>query len=233
MISSFVDRSLVDVIDSIIGPDWKALESHPRPAPRPRTVARSRFVTGGGDYDDMRVRPPSNVAIDDKRRQRIEAFRCSSLSLTLQSGELVVQAKQRDDEGAWSDDPETLQPELWQFERFIIQRSPPVLAWLVGKGVWRYFANPMIRLPDAERGQQRPAESHSGMAGRPSSKHLAIAEMERRATAGEMCPKIGDEAKVLHAWLKAAHPHENPGTTRTLENSIRSRYLELKALCMK
>lgn len=73
-----------------------------------------------------------------------------------------------------------------------------------------------------------PPETHSGMAGRPSAKHLYLAELERRHAAGQMAPKVAEEARALFDWLSTTRPELNAGSVRTIENNIRDRHRELK-----
>lgn len=72
------------------------------------------------------------------------------------------------------------------------------------------------------------ARTHTGMAGRPSSKHLYIDEMEARASRGELSERVSYEAKYLMDWLKIRHPDLNCGKQRSIENSIRERFRQLK-----
>ena len=66
----------------------------------------------------------------------------------------------------------------------------------------------------------------TGAPGRPSSSHLILAELERRALAGTMEMRVGAEARALAEWLKKTHP-QYPATTA--ENIIRDRHKVLKA----
>jgi hypothetical protein len=69
----------------------------------------------------------------------------------------------------------------------------------------------------------------TGAPGRPTSRHLILAELERRALAGIMDAKVGAEARALAAWLKETHPQYPPTTASTAENIIRDRHKVLKA----
>jgi hypothetical protein len=68
----------------------------------------------------------------------------------------------------------------------------------------------------------------TGVAGRPSSRHLVEAEMERRARERQLCSRIGEEAQSLFRWLSKEHPKAPQMTPRTIENAIRERYYELR-----
>lgn len=66
--------------------------------------------------------------------------------------------------------------------------------------------------------------THSGLAGRPSAKHLIADELERRISSGvALVTKPYDEAKALHEWLKDNHPIVNPGARKTIANNIAPR----------
>lgn len=71
--------------------------------------------------------------------------------------------------------------------------------------------------------------THSGLPGRPSPKHLYLAELERRAEAGTLCKTVSAESRALHEWLRKTHPELSPGTEKTVENTIRDRHRKLKA----
>ena len=69
----------------------------------------------------------------------------------------------------------------------------------------------------------------TGAPGRPSSSHLILAELERRALAGTMEARVGAEARAIAAWLKKTHPQYPHTTATTAENIIRDRHKVLKA----
>ena len=81
-------------------------------------------------------------------------------------------------------------------------------------------------------------ETHSGMPGRSTAKHLYLAELERRAKTREMLGTLSEEANALLDWLKNEYPKLNSGTFRTVRNNIRTRYRQLcsespSSACMK
>ena len=73
------------------------------------------------------------------------------------------------------------------------------------------------------------ATDHSGAPGRPTSKHLVLAEYLRRAEAGESCSSITEEGKALSAWLSATHSLLTPMMPRTVENTIRAGFNRRRA----
>lgn len=101
--------------------------------------------------------------------------------------------------------------------------------------VWsslRLKSDQVAQLREAEQDAAAPtdaplATSHSGLAGRPSTKHLYLKEFERRAAAGEVTDTVTAEAGALHKWLLETHPHLSPSTPKTIANAIRSRHREL------
>ena len=65
----------------------------------------------------------------------------------------------------------------------------------------------------------------TGAPGRPTkSMHLVLDEFERRIAGAEVARSLRDEADALIVWLKAAHPHADRPSRKTVENQIRSRY---------
>jgi hypothetical protein len=69
----------------------------------------------------------------------------------------------------------------------------------------------------------------SGLPGRPSSKELYLAEVERRADAGELEDTLADESRYLHKWLPKAHPHNPPSGLSAIKNAIRERFWQCRA----
>jgi hypothetical protein len=70
----------------------------------------------------------------------------------------------------------------------------------------------------------------SGSPGRPTSKQLVLAELDRRAAQGLLEKRLAEQARVLTRWLRDTHPL-HPGATRpTIENNIRSAFWRYKDL---
>jgi hypothetical protein len=69
-----------------------------------------------------------------------------------------------------------------------------------------------------------PDRYHTGEAGRPTAKHLILAEHRRRIKAGEACEVLAREAEYLADWLREAHPTAPPTTVRTIKNRIRAQH---------
>ncbi len=66
-----------------------------------------------------------------------------------------------------------------------------------------------------------PDPNRTGFAGRPTAKHLILAEHCRRIEAGKASDVLVREAEYLAAWLREAHPTAPPTTVLTIKNRIR------------
>lgn len=73
-----------------------------------------------------------------------------------------------------------------------------------------------------------PATSHTGAPGRPSSKHLVMAEFNRRAQAGDTKGKLSQEADALLCWFSSRPDFAElaPMAKGTIENAIRDAHRE-------
>jgi len=71
--------------------------------------------------------------------------------------------------------------------------------------------------------------TRTALPGRPTSKHLILGELQRRASKGELEATLRDQAEVLVAWMAKAYPAHPQPTSKTIENAIRSRYRELQS----
>jgi hypothetical protein len=69
-----------------------------------------------------------------------------------------------------------------------------------------------------------PSPTRTGMAGRPSAKHLYFAEHSRRLASGEAQTSLADEARALSEWMRDVHPTVPRGAVRTIENNIRAQH---------
>lgn len=72
------------------------------------------------------------------------------------------------------------------------------------------------------------AKTHTGLAGRPTAKHLIMYEFNKRKDRGIIREKISHEADELRAWLVSCHNDVSPPTKRVIENQIRSEYNKSK-----
>jgi hypothetical protein len=61
----------------------------------------------------------------------------------------------------------------------------------------------------------------SGLTGRPTIKHLIVAEFERRAAAGELESTLAAQGRALAQWAAREHPEAPAPTPRTIETQIR------------
>jgi hypothetical protein len=74
------------------------------------------------------------------------------------------------------------------------------------------------------------ATYQTGMVGAPTSKHLLIAEMQRRAEMGEMERTLAGEVRHLLGWLAREHPDAPQPKLVSAQNSLRD---EHRWLCIK
>lgn len=93
---------------------------------------------------------------------------------------------------------------------------------------WSLQENATASAPAPEVPVPSPPIYNTGTAGRPSSKHLALAEMRRRAGAGTLATGIKAESEALSAWLTQEHPQAPPATAKSLENSLRDEFKALR-----
>jgi hypothetical protein len=82
------------------------------------------------------------------------------------------------------------------------------------------------------RGLERPMPdkeiNRTGVAGRPTSKHLVARQMGLRAAKSLLSDSLAAEARALFKWLETAHPSAPAMTVKTIENAIRHDYRRLK-----
>ena len=130
--------------------------------------------------------------------------------------------------------PQWISPRTWHVLR-------PDRQWalkMVGGGAvfWnvRVVDPRSIMLPSTEESDpQVGAETvanrrRTGTAGRPSSKALVVEEMRFRAARGDLAPTLAEEARDLCAWLRSHHPNEAQPLEKSLSNSIRVEYKQLR-----
>jgi hypothetical protein len=61
----------------------------------------------------------------------------------------------------------------------------------------------------------------TGVAGRPTSKHLVMKEAQRRLDAGNYPELLKTFSEELENWLKVAEPEAAPMTAKTIQNNLR------------
>jgi hypothetical protein len=74
------------------------------------------------------------------------------------------------------------------------------------------------------RGQWR-----TGTQGRPTARHLYVAEHQRRMNSGEAEDRLADEALHLFHWMREQHPDMPPATLGTIKNNIRDSHRKWRA----
>jgi hypothetical protein len=105
--------------------------------------------------------------------------------------------------------------------------------WLLSKPKRRDLVPPGLRafLEASERPGDEGVDAvySTGCAGRPTLKHLCEAEMRRRADTGDLLSTLNAECKYLvEQWLPVAHPKAAVVKAKSIMNSLRHVYKELK-----
>jgi hypothetical protein len=75
--------------------------------------------------------------------------------------------------------------------------------------------------------RDQPTILKTGAPGRPTSMHLVEIEHRARWERREAKVSIGDEARILWAWLRENHPDAPPLTAKTIENRLREQHRRL------
>jgi hypothetical protein len=75
---------------------------------------------------------------------------------------------------------------------------------------------------------EKPVETHTGLPGRPSAKHLINAEFERIVEEKRVPATVRDTAEVLAEWFSETHPKLAQPTVGTIENNIRDAHRSTK-----
>ena len=86
--------------------------------------------------------------------------------------------------------------------------------------------------PDQRTGRHQSiglVSDRTGEQGRPSSRHIVVAEFQRRVETGGLCSTLGAEARWLSDWLASNYPALAPMTRKTVENRIRDDFRVAKA----
>lgn len=95
--------------------------------------------------------------------------------------------------------------------------------------IWRVRTDGTMTQPeeDVVRGNTDNTIYETGAPGRPTSRHLVAAELERRHAAKEITTtSLKDEATSLAAWLKANHSNAPTMTVKTVANAFRDKIRE-------
>ena len=83
--------------------------------------------------------------------------------------------------------------------------------------------------PRSAEPARRVASDRTGEQGRPTTRHLVVAEFQHRLAAGAVLNTLRAEAQALSAWLRTEHPLFAQMTPKTIENRIREAYNAQKA----
>jgi hypothetical protein len=222
VLSRFVDQLLPDAIDSlgILPADWDRWP--PRAAaPFKRRVTQSRWMSKGKDdhFEWMSEESDRSAAVARQREMmdRVDrALRESPLFQALRAGDLVIEAKRRDDRGRYSE-VEILSPEVWQFERLnIIQKSPPLLFQKAGKDEWARFAHPIVRLSQrttAETAAQQEGPRSRTKAPRKEPAYKIMRRKKAELVGQGKIPREMPEGKQFDLVMRALPPGKGRGFT--------------------
>jgi hypothetical protein len=152
MTAHFVDRPLIEVIDSIIGTDWREIW---RPLPRVRQPARIILPFNSPEYLASmgldRVTPIA-PAHDPNREAIVRAsglFDATGLFRAFKAGMYEAEVTPVGAQGL--SDPTLprifLPVTFWVSAPFVILRDPPLVCERITPKEWRRFANPVVRWP--------------------------------------------------------------------------------------
>jgi hypothetical protein len=150
------------------------------------------------------------VAVERTLAQALHAGRLAAVYVNTWSGELIA-LKARwwlSDEGGKA------------LRRRRDDRDRPILLTRASLEVWLGIAD----APPAPAPSAVVVTYETGLSGRQTSKHLIMAEFERRRDAYELAGTLGDEATYLAEWLRRTHPAAAPAVTGTIENHIRGAF---------
>ncbi len=152
----------------------------------------------------------------------------AALLTALRAGQLTAHGKP---DGR---DPRAMEPRDWR-GLILREQQPGTLIALPAKDIGQCWSN--VTLPRRVVVALWPAQvaesiarsisdvsDRTGVAGRPTSRHLVIAEYLRRHEAGVALTAIGEEARALEAWLPSTHPGLARMTARTIETAIRPEF---------
>lgn len=160
------------------------------------------------------------------------------LMLALQDGELTARGApalsfgglQAIPAGKWLDGlvdwrESTLRCLPHGFTNIVIPRTDLLSLWPLTGAEQADAADPSAASSAGSRQSATMANPYrTGAPGKPTIRHLILAEFRRRARAGEVFPSLSAEAKALADWAARAHPLAPTPTVRTIENQIRDEY---------
>ena len=152
----------------------------------------------------------------------------AALLTALRAGQLTAHGKPDGRE------PRAMEPRDWR-GLILREQQPGTLIALPAKDIGQCWSN--VTLPQKVVVALWPAQvaesimrtipevsDRTGVAGRPTSRHLVIAEYLRRYEAGVALTAIGEEARALEAWLPSRHPGLARMTARSIESAIRPEF---------
>jgi hypothetical protein len=193
----------------------------------------------------------ANVAIGEAREQLLEALfeggvraegvRAHPTDPPADNGPLYIQYDKWSliNRGVWIHKKYEKKNDIFHLNTISVHWDEDFIEYYDSDGEWAECIDWKIRLfctdidrefPALEVPLSAPVEQDykTGLPGRPSPRHLASAEMHRRAKEGTLCAGIGAEMRELWRWLKQEHPNAPPTTPKSLETALRQEYRSLK-----
>jgi hypothetical protein len=118
-------------------------------------------------------------------------------------------------------------------------RLPPAqaVAWLSGAPIiielCRDHVDSVLLASSSANIANGSSLDRTGAAGRPTSMHLIEREMRSRAANGHLALTLSEETEILSQWLSDAHPDMPPVKPKSMGNSLRGIYNDLKSKSLK
>jgi hypothetical protein len=186
MTAHFVDRPLVEAIDSIIGTPWREIRW---PLPPARQQARIRLYNSDEYLDSMELKREMTVGPErDPRREAVarasDRFITSGLFRALKADMYRVEVTPVGARGLSGPTlPNIFLPAaFWVSAHFLIERDPPRVFEHLSLRQWASFANPIVRWPPVAEESATAQESNSA----PGKRTEPVADKRSRRSTGSL-----------------------------------------------
>jgi len=147
--------------------------------------------------------------------------------------------------GVWSHERREKHNDTHRLDAIAVHWNEEYIEYFDSDGDWAEYDDVKIRLfrddldreflvseaimqDDAPRNEPGAEIYRTGVAGRPTSKHLALQEMRRRADNGARCTSLAEQSREICLWLEQQHPEAPQLMAKTLETSLRHEYWRLR-----
>jgi hypothetical protein len=195
------------------------------------------------------------AAIDDARKQLLEALfegtvraegvRWYDVAPDYERPSVEYDKSTSIDRGIWSHERCEKQENSYRLDTIAVYWNDDWIEYFDSTGEWagyearkirvfraeidrEFLASETIIPDDPPRNEPEGKIYRTGVAGRPTSKQLALQEMRRRADDGNLCSTLGEQSREMCLWLKEQHPEAPQLTAKALENGLRHEYWRLK-----